>query len=104
MAIFREMVDQLERAQESRQLTLEEGGLIKHLKSRIFGLAAIEKSQARQKSRITWLRKGDANTKKFQVMANIRKQWNFIHSPQTENSVVMGQKNKRWFLITTCST
>jgi hypothetical protein len=53
MAIFREMVDQLERAQESRQLTLEEGGLIKHLKSRIFGLAAIEKSQARQKSRIT---------------------------------------------------
>jgi hypothetical protein len=28
-------------------------------------------------------------------MANIRKQRNFIHSLQTENSVVMGQKEKQ---------
>jgi hypothetical protein len=32
MAISREVVDQLEKAQELRQLTLEECGIIKHLK------------------------------------------------------------------------
>jgi hypothetical protein len=37
------------------------------------GLAAIEKSRARQKCRITWHRKGDANTKFFQIMSDIRK-------------------------------
>jgi hypothetical protein len=73
MAICREVVDQLERAQEARQLTSEEVALHMHLKSRILGLAAIERSRARLKSRITYLRKGDTNTKNFQIMANIRK-------------------------------
>jgi hypothetical protein len=65
MAICREVVEQLERAQEARHLSAEEVALQKHLKNRILGLAAIEKNRARQKSRITWLRKGDANTKYF---------------------------------------
>jgi hypothetical protein len=73
MAICREVVDQLERAQETRHLYLDEISLLKHLKQRILGLVPIEKSRARQKSRITWLRKGDTNTKFFQIMANIRK-------------------------------
>jgi hypothetical protein len=73
MAICREVVDQLERAQETRHLYLDEISLLKHLKQRILGLAPIEKSRARQKSRITWLRKGDTNTKFFQIMDNIRK-------------------------------
>jgi hypothetical protein len=68
--------------------------LHKHLKNRILGLAAIEKSRARQKSRITWMRKEDANTKYFQIMANIRKQKNHIHALQIGNSVAITQIQK----------
>jgi hypothetical protein len=68
--------------------------LIKKLKNRILGLAAIEKSRARQKSQITWLRKGDTTTKYFQIMANIRKQRNFIHSLQTAGALATTQQEK----------
>jgi hypothetical protein len=47
MAICREVILQLELAQEQRQLSASEHNLIKHLKSRILGLAAVEKSRAR---------------------------------------------------------
>jgi hypothetical protein len=62
VAIYREVVDRLERVQEVRQLSLSERNSIKALNARLLGLAAIEKRRTRQKSRITWLMKGDANT------------------------------------------
>jgi hypothetical protein len=68
---------------------LDECNLIKQLKARLLGLAAIEKSRARQKSRLTWLRKGDTNTKYFQLMTNIRKQKNFIHTLQSGDTVAI---------------
>jgi hypothetical protein len=74
MAMCREVITQLETAQEGRESSKGEVGMIKRLKHKILGLAAIEKSIARQKSKITWLRKGDANTKFFQLMANNEKQ------------------------------
>jgi hypothetical protein len=78
MAVCREVIEQLQGAQESKQLAMGEILLIQTLKSKLLGLAAIEKSRARQKSRITWLKKGDANIRYFQLMANIRKKNNFI--------------------------
>jgi hypothetical protein len=84
----------LEEAQEQTVLSSGEHLLIKTLKQRLLGLAVVEKSRARHKSRITWLRKGDANTKKIQVMANIRKQKNFIHALQTNENVVIRQEEK----------
>jgi hypothetical protein len=83
----REVIGQLEKAQEWRSLSTGEHELIRKLKLRILGLVAIEKSRARKKSRITWLRKGDANTKYFQLMTNIRKQKNFIHALQKDDHI-----------------
>jgi hypothetical protein len=62
IVVCREVVAQLEKAQESRVLSQGEKKMIKELKLRILGLSAIEKCRARQKSRVTWFRRGDANT------------------------------------------
>jgi hypothetical protein len=62
IATCREVIRQLEKVQEFRVWLAAEHNLIKLLKSRILGLAAVDRSRARQKSRLTWMRLGDANT------------------------------------------
>jgi hypothetical protein len=57
MIIAREVIAQMDRAQEYRNLTEGERVLIKTLKVRLLGLAAIEKSRSRQKFQLTWLKK-----------------------------------------------
>lgn len=94
LAICREVVQQLDIAQESRALSDPERELKKTLKHRILGLAAIEKARARQKSRVTWIRKGDANTTLFQQMANNRKKKNYIYSLQSEVGIHSSQSEK----------
>lgn len=94
MAVCREVIERMDKAQEDRQLTSSEIEFKRFLKDRLLGLAAIEKARARQKSRITWLRKGDANTKYFQIMANNRKKNNFIHKLQTIQGIVTSKEEK----------
>jgi hypothetical protein len=94
LAVCREVVQQLDKAQESRPLSTGERVLYKHLKARILGLAAIQRSRARQRSRLTWLCSGDANTKYFHIMANSRKKKNFIHSLQHDHGTVVSQEDK----------
>jgi hypothetical protein len=57
MIIAREVIAQMDRAQEYRNLTEGERVLIKTLKVRLLGLATIEKSRSRQKFQLTWLKK-----------------------------------------------
>jgi hypothetical protein len=76
--ICREIIAQLDNAQESRVLFAEETQLKRLLKSRIMGLTAIERSIARQQSRLTWIKKDDANTRYFQIMASSKRKNNFI--------------------------
>jgi hypothetical protein len=54
---------ELERAQERRTLTSDEMEFKKYLKEKSTGLAVIQKARARQHSWLTWIRKGDANTR-----------------------------------------
>jgi hypothetical protein len=52
----------LERAQEDRQLSGEELEFCHYLKAKALGLAAIQKTRAKQHSRLSWIRQGDTNT------------------------------------------
>jgi hypothetical protein len=73
VAITKEIILQLELAQESRTLTAQELELKCHLKIRSMRLAGIENSRMRQRSKLTYIRCGDANTKLFHLKANARK-------------------------------
>ena len=55
--------EELDREYLATAKSIEELEFKKRLKLRILGLVAIEKSKLRQRSRITWIKKGDANTK-----------------------------------------
>jgi transcription-repair coupling factor (superfamily II helicase) len=97
MAISKEVIAQLQKDQENRLLrvTEQERNLIQMLKIRLLELAAIEKSRARQKSRITWLKKRDANNKFFHIMANIRKKKNFIYALEGDSDLRVSQYDKQ---------
>ena len=76
--MVQEIIFRLDQAQEARVLSEEEAGLLKDLKVRVLGLAAIERARSRQTSRLTWLKHGDACTKFFHLRMSARKRRNFI--------------------------
>jgi hypothetical protein len=93
VAICREVIAQLETSQENRALTEEESELKKLLKNRILGIVSIERSMARQQSRLTWIKKGDVNTKYFHIMPNIRRKNNFIPVLNNDNEIATSQQD-----------
>lgn len=95
MAVCREVISQLDKAEEERQLSSQEHVFRKFLKTRLLGLSAIEKARAKQKSRLTWLRKGDTNTKYFQIVANTRKRRYYIHMFNSNGRIVTTQQDKQ---------
>jgi mannosylglycoprotein endo-beta-mannosidase len=77
-SIADEMIFSLDVAQEDRVLTEQEMQLCTLLKSKLLGFAAIDRIKWRQRSRIMWIREGDANTKLFHLRANGRQRKNQI--------------------------
>jgi hypothetical protein len=65
LAVADEIILQLDLAQDHSQLSLTESLLRKALKSRTLGLNVLLKIKRKQRSRICWLKAGDANTKKI---------------------------------------
>lgn len=60
----------LDQAQDSRDLTIAEIALRVFLKHKVLGLAAVQRIRIRQRSRLLWLRAGDAHSKLFFIKAN----------------------------------
>jgi hypothetical protein len=80
-----EIILQLDCAQDRRSLAPEEVEMRKQLKGHCLGLASLERTISRQRSRITYLKEGDANTKFFHLHASYRKRKNHIRVLETDD-------------------
>jgi hypothetical protein len=91
IAIAHTVIFRLDAAQDRRSLSPGEAWLRKTLKLTVLGLASLERTIARQRSRIRWLKDGDANTKLFHMVANGRRTKNYIPSVRVEEEVITDQ-------------
>jgi hypothetical protein len=89
-----EIIHRFDIAQEDRTLGPLEFELRKLLKTRVLGLAAIERSRRRQASRVTWLREGDANTRYFHIKMNSRRRKNYVHTLTTDQGILTAHEEK----------
>jgi hypothetical protein len=64
------------------------------LKQSVLGLASLERTIARQRSRLRWLREGDANSKLFHAVANGRRTKNYIAAVRVGEMLVTEQERK----------
>lgn len=94
LAVAMEVVFQLDVAQESRVLTNDERQLYSNLKARILGLSVLNKLKIRQRSRLTWIKEGDVNSKFFHIKATSRRRKNFIQSLKTPSGLAVSAKDK----------
>jgi hypothetical protein len=94
IAIANLVIHKLDAALDHRLLSLEERWLRRSLKLILLSLCSLERTIARQRSRMRWLRDGDANSKLFHSVANGRKARNFIPAVRVDNVLISDQKGK----------
>lgn len=78
-AITSEVIALLDKAMDIRPLSVEERVLRAELKLQRLGLAAMERSFWRQRSRVRGIKEDDASSRYFQAKASARRRKNFIH-------------------------
>jgi hypothetical protein len=74
------LVLRFDKAQEDRQLSPHEHWLCKQLKVSYLGLASLDRTIARQRARIAFLKDGEANTSFYHRQCTYRRQKNRIYS------------------------
>ncbi|KAE8819241.1 hypothetical protein D1007_02998 [Hordeum vulgare] len=94
MAVANWIIFRFDQIQEFRWLSTPECWLRRLLKLSLLGLASLERSIDRQRSRMKWLREGDANTKLFQAVANGMHTKNFIPSIVHGSELITDQPRK----------
>jgi hypothetical protein len=99
LQLAREILHQLEIAQDSRPLSLLEIWLRNSLKKHSLALTSLLRTVARLRSRIHWIKKGDANTWLFHSRARHRKRKNFIAKLQNGDEVVTSHEDKSELLL-----
>jgi hypothetical protein len=93
-AILNITLANLDKAQEVRPLTQDELDFKHYLKTKSLGLAAMQKARARQHLWLTWIQKGDTNTRFFQLHTNTRRKKTFISSLSGQTWTVVSQEEK----------
>lgn len=88
------VIHRLDIAQEGRNLVGLEVWLRRTLKQALLGMAALERTIDRQRSRLKWIKEGDANTKLFQAVANGRRSKNFIPHIKCGDEIITDQTRK----------
>jgi hypothetical protein len=78
LALTKEVLYRLEMAQNIRVLIQAEIWLKNRLKKQPLLLSSLKCTMARLRSRISWLKEGDANTKLFHLHARHHKRKNFV--------------------------
>jgi hypothetical protein len=89
-----ELILRFDIAMESRSLSPHERALRRMLKKKLLGLASLERTIARQRSRILWLREGDACTRFFHLHASHRRRKNFVGHLVVDNRRVTEHDEK----------
>jgi hypothetical protein len=95
LGMAREVLHRLEIERDSRDLSENEEWLRRKLKLHCLGLASLERTIARLRSRILYLQEGDANTAFFHQQARFRKKKNFIPKLQVGDQLVVSQEDKQ---------
>ncbi|XP_073353955.1 uncharacterized protein [Aegilops tauschii subsp. strangulata] len=91
ITIAMEVISRLDKAMDTRTLSPLECSLQKALKKKLLGLWSLERTIARQRSRILGLRKGDASTSFFQH-ARHRQRKNFIAGIRRGDNIATNQE------------
>jgi hypothetical protein len=78
LELAKELLHQLDITQASRVLSANELLLWNNLKKHCLALSSLSRTIARVRSRIGWIKEGDANTALFHAHARYRKSKNFI--------------------------
>lgn len=71
LKVARELSARLDAAQDMRPLSQSESWLRRRLKASYLGLASLEQSIARQRTRLSWLRSDDAAISYYKVHATV---------------------------------
>ena len=79
----------LDEKEECRGLSSAEHESRKAVLVELDGLAHLEETSWRQKSRVLWLREGDNNTKYFHKVANSNRQRNYMDRVEVEGALFM---------------
>lgn len=95
LGMAKEVLHWLEIARDSRPLSAGEDQLRRKLKLHCLGLASLERTVARLRSRILYLHEGDANTSFFHQQARYRKKKNFMAKVQVSDQVLITQEDKQ---------
>jgi hypothetical protein len=89
-----EVMFRLEMAMDRQPLVAHEESLQKKLKLKALALSSLQRTIARQESRLLRLREGDALTKFFLIHANVRHRMNFIGSVEHDGQVLVSEDDK----------
>lgn len=89
LGLARDVLHQLEIAQDARLLSNQERWLLHQLKRHSLARSSLQRTIARSRSRITWLSEGDGNTALFHLHARHRKRKNFISKLVADDGKVL---------------